>query len=87
MLPSQYPEVQSYPNLKKLLEAVVDMQFTDLRDALGRIHITSGMNLSAATRLFDTISECSICFYNATPDATAATVSRLRSGRADPSVW
>lgn len=70
MLPSQYPEVQAYPNLKNLLDKVVDMQFADLRDLmrLPAYGIKTGMNLTAAARLFDTISGCSICFYNTSPD-------------------
>lgn len=70
MLPSEYPEVHGYPNLKKVLEALVDMQFVDLR-ALVRLPaygIKAGMNLTTAARLFDTISGCSICFYNTCPD-------------------
>jgi hypothetical protein len=67
VLPSQFPEVQAYPHLKKLLERQVDMQFHDLRDLVRLPAYTLGMNWAAAARLFDTISGCSICFYEATP--------------------
>ena len=34
MLPSEFLEVQPYPNVKQLLKAQVDMQFEDLRTIL-----------------------------------------------------
>ena len=70
MLPSEYPEVQGYPNLKHFLGAHVDMQFEDVRDLIRMPAYTlrSGMNFTAAARLFDLISGCSICFYNSEPD-------------------
>jgi hypothetical protein len=69
MLPSEYPEIQAYANLKKMLQVVVDMQFADLRDLmrLPAYTLTTGMNLTAAARLFDMISGSSICFYNSKP--------------------
>jgi hypothetical protein len=44
VLPSEYPEVQNYPHLKKLLADHIDMQFEDatrfslqVADSAGRI--------------------------------------------------
>jgi hypothetical protein len=68
MLPSQFPEVEAYLDLQRVLERLVDMQFADLRDLmrLPAYTIRSGMNLTTAARLFDVVSGCSICFYNST---------------------
>jgi hypothetical protein len=70
MLPSHFPEVQAYPDLKRVIERLVDMQFADLRDLmrLPAYTVHSGMNLTTAARLFDVISGCSICFYNSTSE-------------------
>lgn len=69
MLPSAFPEVQGYPNLRRLLENQVDMQFADLRTLfrlpLPREGLEGGGNFAAATVLFNIIAGASVCFYDA----------------------
>ncbi len=73
MLPSQYVEVQSYPNLKRFLEAQVDMQFSDLRTMLrlpiSQAGLEAGCNFATASILFNMIAGASVCFYNASEAA------------------
>lgn len=71
MLPSEYPELQNYPHLRRLMAGQVDMQVHDIRTMLrlpaGDIGV--GMNLSLARALGDLISGVSVAFYNASDEA------------------
>lgn len=81
MLPSEFQEVQGYPNLKRLLEAQVDMQFVDLR-ALFRLplsDIEGGCNFAASAVLFNIIAGSSVCFYE--PSVAALNDRRARGKR------
>lgn len=71
MLPSEFPEVQVYPNLKRLLEAQVDMQFVDLRTLLRlpQEGLVGGCNFTAAAVLFNLIAGSSVCFYDPSEQA------------------
>lgn len=74
MLPSEFPEVQARAHLKLLLAEHVDMQFDDVRTML-RLPIeglTGGCNFAATAVLFNIVSGCSVCFYNASAKALAA---------------
>jgi hypothetical protein len=75
MLPSQYPDVQGYPNLQRLLQAQVDMQFADLRLLLRlpipRSGLEAGCNFACAAVLFNIIAGASVCFYEASENALA----------------
>lgn len=73
MLPSEFLEVQGYPDLKRLIEKQVDMQFVDLR-ALLRLPLLQeglegGCNFAAAVVLFNIIAGSSVCFYDANEKA------------------
>lgn len=70
MLPSEFPEVQEYSQLKRLLAHQVDMQFMDLRSLLElpRVQGDGGCNFVAATVLFNIIAGSSVCFYDAKPE-------------------
>jgi hypothetical protein len=71
LLPSEFPEVQAHAALKRLLFEHVDMQFDDIRTML-RLPmegLTGGCNFAAAAVLFNIISGCSVCFYNASEKA------------------
>jgi hypothetical protein len=65
VLPSEYPEVQSYAHLKHLLADHVDMQFEDVRVLLGLPEPGSsvGGNFATAALLFNLISGASVAFY------------------------
>lgn len=67
MLPSEYPEVQESPNLRRLLATQLDMQFKELRTLLGlpKTDEEGGCNLTAATVLFNIIAGSSVVFYEA----------------------
>jgi len=82
MLPSEFPEVQRYPNLKRLLEAQVDMQFIDLRTLLRlpqeQMGLKGGCNLTAAAILFNIIAGSSVCFYNPSEQALADRTGRSK---------
>ncbi|MGH7800245.1 MAG: hypothetical protein ACREOW_06380 [Thermodesulfobacteriota bacterium] len=71
MLPSEFPEVQCYPSLKRLLEAQVDMQFIDLQTLLRlpQEGLKGGCNFTAATVLFNIIAGSSVCFYGTSEEA------------------
>lgn len=71
MLPSEFPEVQRYSNLKRLLEAQVDMQFVDLRTLLllPQRGLEGGCNFTAAAVLFNIIAGSSVCFYDPSEEA------------------
>ena len=75
MLPSRYPEVQGYPNLQRLLQAQVDMQFVDLRILLRlpvqQAGFEAGCNFACAAVLFNVIAGASVCFYEASENALA----------------
>lgn len=81
MLPSEFPEVQSSPNLKRLLAVQVDMQFGDLRTLLQlpKVESEGGCNLTAAAVLFNLIAGNSVCFYQAS--ASVFTERRNRGAR------
>lgn len=67
MLPSEYPEVGPYPQLKGMLERHVDMQFVDLR-AILRLplgELEGGCNYAATAILCNIIGGTSKCFYKA----------------------
>jgi hypothetical protein len=81
--PSEYPEVQSYPHLHRLLADHIDIQFEDLRLLLKqpRGRSTVGANFATAALLFNVISGASVSFYKASwAKFTAKTGSE--SGRA-----
>lgn len=63
MRPSEFPEAQGYPNLKRLLSIHVDMLFADI----GRI-MTYGCNFSSTALLTNVISGASVCFFDVTTD-------------------
>lgn len=69
MLPSEFPEIQMYPQLKQLLVRQVDMQFMDLRCLLElpRVDSDGGCNFATAAVLLNIIAGSSVCFYNADP--------------------
>lgn len=71
MLPSEFPEVQGYPSLKRLLEAQVDLQFVDLRTLLRlpQEGLEGGCNFAAAALLFNIIAGSSVLFYMASEQA------------------
>ena len=70
MLPSEFPEVQPYPNLKQLLKAQVDMQFEDLRTILSLPRESeSGCNFTAAAILLNLASGFSVFFYKPSKEA------------------
>lgn len=73
MYPSDFPEVQAYPNLKALLRLQIDMQFEDLRTLL-RLPmedppLPGGCNLATASLLFNVIAGASVLFYDSSPQA------------------
>ena len=80
MLPSEFPEVQAYPQLKRLLAHQVDMQFVDLRSLLElpRVQGDGGCNFVAATVLFNIVAGSSVCFYDAKPDGLTNRGDRSR---------
>ena len=71
VLPSQYPEVQAYPNLKRILQDYIDVQFSDLRTILKlpmpSRGLVAGCNFTAAAVLFNIVGGASVCFYDADP--------------------
>ncbi len=64
MLPSEFPEVQNYPSLKRLLEVHIDMQLHDIHTIL-----KSGCNLAVTALLLNMISGISVCFFNVPANA------------------
>jgi hypothetical protein len=82
VLPSEYPEVQGYPQLKQLLVHQVDVQFIDLRSLLElpRVEGDGGCNFAAAL-LFNIIAGSSVCFYEATPEGLTSRGDRTRRFR------
>ena len=80
VLPSQYPEVKSYPHLRKLLAEHIDMQFEDIRLLLRqpRGATTVGANFATAALLFNVISGASVCFYKT---SWAGFTSKTGSGK------
>jgi hypothetical protein len=65
MLPSQYPEVNSYPAIKHVCEKQVDMLFNDIRCLLKAPlpGCTVGFNLTIATMILNLLSGFSRRFY------------------------
>src|SRR6266849_9532190 len=82
MNPSELPEVQSSPSLRRLLEIQLDMQFADLRTLLllpaEDQGFSGGCNLTSAALLFNIISGSSVLFYDA---STTAMSEGRQSGR------
>lgn len=82
MNPSDFPEVQAYPNLRALLAIQLDMQFADLRTLLQLPRpgdgLEGGCNLTAASLLFNIVSGSSVLFYDA---STTAMADGRQSGR------
>jgi len=80
VLPSEFPEVQAYPQLKRLLAHQVDMQFVDLRSLLElpRVQRDGGCNFVTATVLFNIIAGSSVCFYDARPEGLTTRGDRGR---------
>jgi len=78
MLPSQYPEVASYPHLKHMLQTHVDMQFEDVRVLLGlpTSGSTVGANFATAAVIFNLISGASVAFYQTSSQALAGRGNR-----------
>src|SRR6266446_4256412 len=81
MLPSEYPEVQAWDSLRRLLAEHVDMQFIDLRTMLRlpMAGLAGGCNFAAASFLFNIIAGSSVCFYKT--NEQAFTEKRDRSQR------
>lgn len=71
MLPSEYPEVQSYPHLKRLLQNQVDPQIIDLRTllCLPQPGLESNCSFTAAGVLLNLIAGISVCFFDASIQA------------------
>ena len=71
MNPSEFPEVQSYPEIVNFLRVQVDMLFEDLRTLLRLpvYDLDAGCNLTVAAMLFNIIAGVSVCFYDASKDA------------------
>jgi hypothetical protein len=72
-LPSGYPEVLAYPNVARLLDVQVDMQFGDLASMLqlpiDELGLTGGCNLAATLAACSVISGASTLFYEASMDS------------------
>ena len=71
MNPSEFPEVQSYPEIVNFLKFQVDMLFEDLRILL-RLpfnNLKAGCNFTATAMLFNIIAGVSVCFYDASIEA------------------
>jgi hypothetical protein len=73
VFPSEYPEVQPYPSLRRLLKTQVDMQVADLQtllclpreeDGLG-----AGCNLTAAVLAVNIAAGASVLFWKASIEA------------------
>jgi len=79
MLPSEYPEVQTYASLRQLLAAHVDMQFDDLRTLLllprGKA-LRGGCNFATAALMFNIIAGSSVCFYKVDLESLSAQRNR-----------
>jgi len=73
LLPSKFEEVAPYPDLQRLLEEHIDMQFEDLRAVLRlplkALGSSSGGNFLAASALLAAVSGCSVLFYRPGPEA------------------
>ena len=69
MFPSTFPEVQRYPELKRVLKDYIDMQFSDLRTLLKLprkwADLDAGQNFATSAVLLNVVSGASVCFYNA----------------------
>jgi hypothetical protein len=72
MLPSQYPEVNSYPTIKYVCEKQVDMLFNDIRCLLKAPlpGCTVGFNLTIATMILNLLSGFSRRFYRPSGNPT-----------------
>jgi hypothetical protein len=67
MLPSQYPETQPYPALRRLLEIQVDMQVADLKTLLclprDEDGLRAGCNLTAVALVANILAGASVIFW------------------------
>ena len=87
LLPSGYPEVADYPNVARLLDIQVDMQFVDLATLLQlpleHLGLMGGCNLTATVAACSIISGASVLFFEASLDSVLGKLSdanSLRSG-------
>jgi len=71
MNPSEFPEVQGYPEMVNFLKLQVDMLFEDLRTLLRLplYDLEAGCNLTITAMLFNIIAGVSVCFYDASTEA------------------
>ncbi len=78
MYPSQYLEIQGYPDLRYLVQRHLDMQFEDLRTMLllPRGKFLGGCNYATAALLLNVIAGSSVVFYEASEQALAKTGDR-----------
>lgn len=71
MLPSQFPEIGSYPSLKKLLEVQIDMQINDIRTMFQlpkpEVGLDAGCNFAITAILLNVVSGSSVLFYDVDP--------------------
>jgi hypothetical protein len=85
MLPSGFPEVANYPNVARLLDVQVDMQFVDLATLLQLpqegLALRGGCNLTATLLACSIISGVSVLFFEASIDAVRGKDNALRSGK------
>ncbi len=82
MFPSQYPEVQSYPSLRRLLQAQVDMQVADLKTLLCLPRddegLGAGCNLTATVLAVNLAAGASVLFWRASIEALESRGDRSR---------
>jgi hypothetical protein len=82
MLPSQYPETQPYPALRRLLEIQLDMQVADLKTLLclprEEEGLGAGCNLTAATLAVNLIAGASVLFWRSSVEALAKRGDRTK---------
>jgi hypothetical protein len=82
VFPSQYPEAQPYPALRRLLEVQVDMQFGDLKTLLclprEEEGLGAGCNLTAATLAVNLIAGASVLFWRSGVEALAKRGDRTK---------
>ncbi len=70
MLPSDFPEVQDHPTLKRLLQNFVDPYVLDLRTLLGLPeHVAGNCAFTAAGALLNLIAGTSVCLFDADAEA------------------
>lgn len=71
MNPSEFPEVQGYPEVVNFLKFQVDMMFEDIRVLLQLplYDLKAGCNFTVSAMLFNIIAGVSVCFYDASTEA------------------